>query len=408
MQSKSLQESVSWLFDGERFVRNVRISWDCGRFTSIEKVDPRDSIRPVLALPGLINLHTHLELTGVAGKTPRHKPFPEWVEALREVTEQWTLSQFQNSVQQGISQALGFGTTTILDVGNTSANWEAVCSAPIRLLAMRELIGLNPEKAMDRFHKVHQELLASNATSTGLGMRGMSLHAPYSCAPNLIAKASDYQATTAFPITIHMAESQEESELYSQGQGLFRTWLDQFSFSHPFQSALPNSILETACQWGLRLPAVLVHGNTFGIPDLEHIVKTHSFLVHCPQSARWFGHPQLDIKACKALGVQLCIGTDSSASAESLSLWDQLSLLAKTWPSLSVEDSLSMVTSVPGQALKHIGPVGVVKPNALADFILLELPQDFDGNDWRWLLQQPPKILCVIVNGETLFQGNRI
>jgi len=397
-----MQDSVSWLFDGRRFVRNVDIAWDAGLFTTVKTNESGKPARPVLALPGLINLHTHLELTAVAGATPRRAPFPEWVGALRKVTMNWRPDEFNTSLQMGIQQVLRAGTTTVLDVGNSSANWDAVPMASIRLLAMRELIGLDSDLAQRRYE--HANLALQDEPIGANGRRGMSLHAPFSCAQNLFAQVSVFQQARQLPLTIHMAESREEAELYSSAKGIFRDWLDGFGAAHAFKEPLLHGIVDTVCQWGMRLPAVFVHGNTFSVKELEQIATSGSFLVHCPQSARWFGHPQLDLDLCRSLGVNVCIGTDSSASAESLSLWEQLRVLAQAYPERSVAEWLAMVTSVPGQALRGIGRLGEVQSGASADFVLVALPDGWDEADWHWLLQNPPRILQVIVNGQTVFQ----
>jgi len=382
------RQCARWIFDGYKFSRDVAINWDAGRIQQLSPIESTATLPNLLLIPGLINLHAHLELTALDGK----------VQALRQETTGWNEDAFERSYAQGIRQSLAAGTTTVLDVGNSSAGWHSIGQQPLRLLAMRELLSLQESVAMARLQQAEQQLVAMPVVPSDVGLRGFSPHAPYSCHPKLLSTlAADHGCV--LPLTIHLSESVGEQQLYTQATGSFRNWLDGIAPGHPFGSPMVSGLAWLEAH-GISARSIFVHGNLLTDQELAQLQSAGGWLVHCPQSARWFGHPLLDVPACVAKGISVCLGTDSLASAESLSLWEQMALLHQTWPQMSVEAVLAMVTRNPGSALQAWQHCGVLEPGALADWVMIEVPEGFDGEDWSWLFAGTPRIHGVVIAGE--------
>ena len=72
----------------------------------------------------LINAHCHLELTNLAGKMPKNKPFYEWLSELRKQVESWTKEDYQASYLKGLELCKEAGTKVVYDVGNQLAEPE--------------------------------------------------------------------------------------------------------------------------------------------------------------------------------------------------------------------------------------------------------------------------------------------
>ena len=381
----------AWSFDGTTFQRNTELMWHHGHFQSIQSLAQVHN--SLLVLPGFINLHAHLELTKLHGLLPQGVPFPQWVAALKSLTSSWEQKDYEESVRIGLAQMLAAGTTTVLDVGNSKANWHQAADSKLRLYAILELIGLDPQISLPHFH----QSLAEMQQASVLGGIGLSAHAPFSCAPELMNSVATWCKNNEFPFTIHLSESREEQELYATAGGAYRPWIDRVYAEHMFQQPIGGGVhvLEN-----LDLPAanVIAHGNTLQRHELAWLAQRGIGLVHCPQSARWFGHPNLAVESCVQLGVKLCLGTDSLASAESLSLWDQLREFQQRYP-YSMESLLAMVTRIPGSVLAAQGMLGVLQQNACADFIVMETPAGFAGSDWSWILDPAYPIQQVFING---------
>ena len=94
-------------------------------------------------------------------------------------------------------------------------------------------------------------------------------------------------------------------------------------------------------------------------------------VVHCPGSHRYFGHPPFPFERLAALGVNLCVGTDSLASTDSLSLLGELRRVRESVPGLAAEALLRTVTLAPARALGQQGRLGCLCPDAHADLIAI-------------------------------------
>ena len=102
-------------------------------------------------------------------------------------------------------------------------------------------------------------------------------------------------------------------------------------------------------------------------------------VVHCPGSHQYFSHPPFPARRLSELGVNLCLGTDSLASTDSLSLFVEMRLLRKAQPWLRAEEVLRMVTVNPARALRRRGQLGQIAPGAYADLIALPAPGSLGG-----------------------------
>ena len=59
-----------------------------------------------LIMPGLINAHTHLELTDLNNQLTRFRSFTDWVSQLIDRRKLWTKNQFLSSLRKGEEAAL--------------------------------------------------------------------------------------------------------------------------------------------------------------------------------------------------------------------------------------------------------------------------------------------------------------
>jgi cytosine/adenosine deaminase-related metal-dependent hydrolase len=118
---------------------------------------------------------------------------------------------------------------------------------------------------------------------------------------------------------------------------------------------------------------ILAHMNELKEDDftvLESLPRTaRPTIVHCPSSHRYFRHTRFAWDRLQQIGINLCVGTDSLASCDSLSLLSELRLLKSYEPQLSSEELLQCVTRRPARALRREGSLGVIKAGALADLI---------------------------------------
>jgi len=258
-----------------------------------------------LMKPVLVNAHCHLELTNLAGKMPKNKPFFEWVSILRKEVENWTKEDYRASYLKGLELSREANTNIIYDVGNQ--------------LSEPGFSGFTGFSGLYSMHEVIKEALPFPCTP----------HSIYATPAELVKQSVKACVKAGVPWSIHLAEFDESDR--------FCDFLDIFKGEMEF---VKNGFI--------------VHGNFLKESDLAFMAKNHIALVHCPQSHEWFGHKEPDFEMWKKSGVDICIATDSLASASSLDLMEQVKTLLRRYPkAFTYEEAMAAVTTVPGKYLGY-------------------------------------------------------
>lgn len=128
---------------------------------------------------------------------------------------------------------------------------------------------------------------------------------------------------------------------------------------------------------------IVAHLNELDDEDVRLLGSTSLHVVHCPQSHRFFRHRPFQFKRLQELGVNICLGTDSLASNETLNLFAEMQAAQKSEPGLRAVELLEMVTVNAARALKKENALGRIAPGACADLIALpftdSLPAVYDA-----------------------------
>jgi aminodeoxyfutalosine deaminase len=118
-----------------------------------------------------------------------------------------------------------------------------------------------------------------------------------------------------------------------------------------------------------------------------------SSIVHCPRSHAYFGHSPFQFERLRERGCNICLGTDSLASNDDLSLFREMRQFQRYFPTVSPEEILQMVTVNPAQAMRQENELGKIGRGSQADFIavpfsggdVFEEVAAFDGEPWMML-----------------------
>jgi cytosine/adenosine deaminase-related metal-dependent hydrolase len=118
---------------------------------------------------------------------------------------------------------------------------------------------------------------------------------------------------------------------------------------------------------------LLVHLNEVLESDLDTLARPRdqSHVVHCPRSHAYFGHSPFQFQALRRRGFNTCLGTDSLASNDDLSLFCEMRAFHIAFPMVAPLDILKMVTTNSARALQHEGRLGVLRTGAYADIIAI-------------------------------------
>ena len=127
------------------------------RGTVIEAVEPHGTRTPdedlgnVALIPGLVNAHTHLDLSGARGLTPptTSDTFTDWLRSVIAYRRTRTAEQVQTDITNGLAECLKHGTTLIGDIASEGASWDALATARTRAVVFHEMLGLSEKRAMN-------------------------------------------------------------------------------------------------------------------------------------------------------------------------------------------------------------------------------------------------------------------
>jgi cytosine/adenosine deaminase-related metal-dependent hydrolase len=349
----------------------------------------------VAVIPGLVNAHTHLDLTGVRGVCPPGRVLPEWLLCVIAARRQMTPEQVENDIRQGLAECLRHGTTLIGDISAFGASFPILRDAPLRAVVFRELLGLTEDRARQAWAEAEQWL---NSVRTSATCRpGLSPHAPYSVRTTLFERVADHARRDGLPVAIHLAESREEIELLHARSGPFVAFLQDLGVWHP-------AGLVPGCDDILRVnlgvtSLLLAHGTYLevskSLPDAT--------VVYCPRTHAAFGHRPHPFRDLLRQGVRVALGTDSLASNPDLSIWNEVRFLRERYPDVPGDILLRMATLSGAEALGWERETGSLEPGKSADLVVLPLTPSA-GDAYTQLFRGPGEVRAVMFRGQWVSQ----
>src|SRR5437879_180223 len=208
-----------------------------------------------LLVPGLVNCHTHLELTHLAGRTSERE-FARWIRTIRALKDATTPDEFRRSAEQGVRDSWAAGVTCVADTGSTGAVMHALHALGGRGICYHEVFGPDPAQARTSLADLEQSLTRLGPLASSQVRLGVSPHAPYTVSEPLYRAVDDLARSMGLPLATHLAESREETELVRDGSGAFADALRARGIAvhpqdrSPVQYLLRLGVLERATGWG--------------------------------------------------------------------------------------------------------------------------------------------------------------
>ncbi len=321
-----------------------------------------------LLLPGLVNAHTHLELSFLHGLTPPPAgDFVDWLEGLVRTRPGHDHLDAREATRRAARQARESGAVLAGDITNTFRAQEPAWEEGLHTVSFGEAIGPQRAQPPEPSLTWREGVLQASAVAA---------HAPYSV-PDWRLKALKRQAG-AQPFCIHLAESRAEVELVA-GRGEEGLRLRQFLSERGmnlddlvFHGPRPLAhLLALGVVDGRTL---LVHGVQLTAGEMAQVAASGASLCLCPRSNLGLTGAIAPVEAALAAGVNLCLGTDSLTSSPDLSLWPEMATLLRVFPALAPESVLSMATLGGALALGLAEHFGSLRPGRLAQAVFRPLP----------------------------------
>ncbi|HYC31309.1 MAG TPA: amidohydrolase family protein, partial [Gemmatimonadales bacterium] len=172
-----------------------------------------------LLLPGLINTHTHLELTGLPELV--EQDFAAWIRGVRARKAARGPDEWIAAAHSGLEACYRTGVTTVADTGDSGAVLEALAERGGSGIAYHEVFGPDPAQAGDSLAGLQRRVGELCRFAGGRVRLGVSPHAPYSVSGALYAATARWARDERLPTAVHVAESAAESSLLGHGTGAF-------------------------------------------------------------------------------------------------------------------------------------------------------------------------------------------
>jgi cytosine/adenosine deaminase-related metal-dependent hydrolase len=390
--------TARWIFPvGDPPLERGTITIASARVVAVQphgKRQPDLDLGECAILPGLVNAHTHLDLSGLRQITPVAGDFPAWLRAVIAHRRMRTPEQIDADVRAGLARSLACGVTLLGDISAGGASWPILATAPLRAVVFHELLGLPAPRAAGVWATALDWLRTHPPTETC--RPGLSPHAPYSVRASLFRAATSLAEARHLPLAIHLAETREEMELLTRHQGPFVDFLKGVGVWDP-DGLAPNvrAIVERCA--GAR--PLFIHGNYL---DPEKPLSPGATVIYCPRTHAFFGHSEHPFRRLLACGVRVALGTDSLASSPDLDVLAEARFLHRLYPDVPGATLLRMITLSGAEALGWDKETGSLEPGKSADLVVLPLPEgvsDF-GDPHNLVFRAQTQVSKVMWRGE--------
>jgi cytosine/adenosine deaminase-related metal-dependent hydrolase len=277
-----------------------------------------------ILLPGLVNTHTHLELTAMRGFLEDCR-FAEWIDKLRQSrNEILDTEMLLDSARFGILEGLEAGISTYADTCSSGVVMQAMRELGVRGIMYQEVFGPDSSQAETAMRELEDRIDKLQLSQTELVSLGVSPHAPYTVSDPLYAAAARFANGRNLPLAMHVAESEPEYDIVVNGSGDFADRWRRRGIPVARRARSPIALLEQ--QGALERGPLLIHCVRVDDTDLETMARHRCAVAHCPASNAKFGHGIAPLLALMAAGIRVGIGSDSVASNNRMDILDEARL----------------------------------------------------------------------------------
>ena len=375
-----LRVSARWVLPlaGEPIAHGAVLVGAGGR---IERVGPEAAVpRPAGAvavelgdaalLPGLVNTHSHLELTALRGLV-RDLPFVSWLRTIRAIKDGLDAGAFRAAARWGVLEAFGAGITTLADCGTTLQAAPAMAELGARGVAFHEVIGPDPARSAEALDAAERALDALAPCASERLAVGVSPHAPYTVSDPLLRAVAALASDRGLRTAMHVSESREERAFVEEGRGRFADNLRARGIAVAPRGASTVAWLEEA--GFLARGPLLIHCVTVGPDDFERAGRHGATVAHCPWSNAVLGHGRADWGAMRRAGLRVGLGTDSVAAGGRLDLFAEARLAVLGLDDAPTPREMLRLVTADGAAALGLEGAGTLSPGAWGDLAAVGL-----------------------------------
>ncbi|MFW6009414.1 MAG: amidohydrolase [archaeon] len=354
-----------------------------------------------IAIPGLINTHTHAAMTLLRGYAD-DLPLQTWLEdKIWPFEGRLRKKDFYWGSKLAVIEMLKTGTTTFSDMYfNMEETAKVVKETGIRAVLSEGLIEENDgEKGLKKSIDFAQKW--NNNTNNRITTM-LAPHSPYTCSSDYLIKIAKNAKKLNIPLHIHLAETENEVNIIKEKYNTTPTkYLDNLGiFSE-------TNVLAAHCIY-------------LNDEEINILAKKNVGVAHNPLSNMKLGSGIASISEMLNRDILVSLATDGVSSNNNLNLFEEAKIAAYLQkvinkdPSLiDIYDLLEMLTINGAKAL-NIDNLGRIKNGYLADILLININDSsyfyphHNNLSNLFYSANSPKIDTVIVNGKVLMKDNKL
>ena len=367
-------------------------------------------------LPGLVNTHTHLELTAMRGFL-EDLEFRRWISRLTKARQAVLTNELLlASASAGIAEGLLAGITTYADTCESGVALQAMTEMGVRGVMYQEVFGPDPCQCQISLAALRATVDRLRGGVTSLVRLGVSPHAPYSVSDELFAETARYAADESLPVAIHLAESDAETALIRHGRGPFADALRLRGIPVAPRGASPVQLLASLGVLAVR--PLLIHCVTVDDADIREMAAHDCAVAHSPASNAKLGHGIAPLGKLLDAGIRVGLGSDSVASNNRMDLLDEARLAAlllrtveRRPDGLPAHQALELATRGGARALGLDADIGTLDVGKSADLCAFSLGSARGAPAYRpedsliWALAGREAVLVTVAGRELVRNG---
>ena len=364
---------------------------------------PAERFPDAILIPGLVNVHTHLELTGF-DLGAREPDFRSWIGRVRSVKETRDGDAFLAAARDGLADCWAGGVTTVADTGDSGSAIRALAEAGGSGIAYQEVFGPHPAQAAASLAGLRSRVAELGRYAGGRVRLGISPHAPYTVSGPLYAAVAAWAEEDGLPLAVHLAESRAESALLERGGGPFAlAWRERGIPLPPGDGCSPVAWLDRHGVLGKR--TLCIHVVQAVEADLARLAHRGCAIAHCPLSNAAHGHGAAPLAGFLAHGLPVGVGTDSVLSVGRLDLLEE-TRAARRLAGLDAAGALALATLGGARALGLGGEIGSLEPGKWGDCAVIR-PRQADGDPAEQVLQaRRDDVIATFLGGRDVYRAD--
>ena len=360
---------------------------DDGVIASIASGEADTRVRGVL-MPGLVNAHTHLELSALRGRVPGRDGFISWVEKLIGARVELAEDEEHDAIQAAVRELRDAGTAAVGEVTNSLAAVSALAEANIAGCIFHEVFGQDLARLKERVSGLEAELKERVPTwpseDLAYAPAPHTLHTLHLEVAKMILEECRRRKRRT---SLHLLEHAMERRAIERGEGPVVGWLATRSRVDPSALSWPmKPAIDVAEEMGALAEDVLLVHLTEARPDeLARVAKAKSPVVLCPRSNLHIEGKLPPLLAVREAGIEAALGTDSLASNASLDVLAEAKALSDRFKNVPAWELVQMATWNGARAL-GLSKMGRIAEGATPKLVAIEGDVPREGDPCAWIL----------------------